>query len=136
MRVAHLDDRVIVDLCDDHWRAVEVTAGGWRVVDRPPVYFTRKPGMAALSAPERGGTIDDLRPRSSTSNRSTFRWLLAGYWPRSTARSRTRCLVLQGEQGTGKSSLLPGLFLLGVKRQRGKAGLFHNVTTPVEGSKA
>ena len=55
LRAAWTDDRVHLDLCDDAWRAVEVTAHGWCVVDGPPVRFRRASGMAAHPVPERGG---------------------------------------------------------------------------------
>src|SRR5690606_7834345 len=36
VRVAEHNDAIYVDLCDDAWRAVEITADGWRVVANPP----------------------------------------------------------------------------------------------------
>jgi len=36
IRVGEFNGRLYLDLCDDAWRAVEVDATGWRVVDRPP----------------------------------------------------------------------------------------------------
>ena len=51
-----------LDLADPAWRAVEVDARGWRVVENPPVRFRRPKGLLALPEPARGGTLDDLRP--------------------------------------------------------------------------
>ena len=39
IRVAGLDDRLYLDLGDATWRAVEIDATGWRVIDNPPVGF-------------------------------------------------------------------------------------------------
>jgi hypothetical protein len=50
LRSANLGDRVYVDLCDDHWRAI-VIDGDWRVIDDVPVHFRREPGMQPLPAP-------------------------------------------------------------------------------------
>jgi hypothetical protein len=54
-RVGQDGGRIYVDLCDRHWRAVEVDAGGWRVLDACPVRFRRARGMLPLPTPERGG---------------------------------------------------------------------------------
>ena len=54
--------KIYLDLCDDAWRAVEIDADGWGIVDEPPLRFRRTPGMLPLPVPVRGGSIDDLRP--------------------------------------------------------------------------
>ena len=38
-RVGSQNGKLFLDLCDDEWRAVEIAAKGWRVVERPPVEF-------------------------------------------------------------------------------------------------
>ena len=50
----------ILDLCDCEWRAVEIDAEGWRVVDRPPAKFCRTRGAQPLPEPE-----DGVQPRES-----------------------------------------------------------------------
>src|SRR5690606_32570828 len=62
VRVAEHNDAIYVDLCDDAWRAVEITADGWRVVANPPVRFYRTKGMLPLPVPVAGGSVDELRP--------------------------------------------------------------------------
>jgi hypothetical protein len=63
MRTGSLENgKIYIDLCDDAWRAVEIDADGWRIVDEPPLRFRRTPGMLPLPVPVRGGSIDDLRP--------------------------------------------------------------------------
>ncbi len=47
VRVGGLDGRLYLDLGDDTWRAVEIVATGWRVIDNPPVRFRRAGGMQA-----------------------------------------------------------------------------------------
>ena len=45
------------------WRAVEIDAAGWRVINNPPVRFRRTAGMKALPAPVPGGSLEgDFRP--------------------------------------------------------------------------
>ena len=62
LRVADLDGKIYLDLCDDDWQAVEIDSDGWRVIAEPPVRFRRTAGMLSLPAPVAGGTIDALKP--------------------------------------------------------------------------
>ena len=55
------DGHLWLDLCDDQWRAIQVTKEGWKLVTNPPVRFLRHPGMRALPVPE-SGQIDCLWP--------------------------------------------------------------------------
>src|SRR5262249_33495856 len=41
IRVGGLNDRLYLDLGDQSWRAVEIDATGWRIIDSPPVRFRR-----------------------------------------------------------------------------------------------
>ena len=36
IRVGGLDGRLYLDLGDEAWRAVEIDATGWRIIDNPP----------------------------------------------------------------------------------------------------
>jgi hypothetical protein len=49
-----------IDLCEEKWRAVHVTAAGWSIVDEPPVRFCRSQTMRPLPSPTLGGRIDPL----------------------------------------------------------------------------
>jgi len=62
IRVAEHVGRIYLDLADEHWRAVAISADGWRVIGCPPVRFRRSAGMLPLPVPERGGSIESLRP--------------------------------------------------------------------------
>jgi hypothetical protein len=112
VRVGGHDQRVYLDLGDASWRAVEIDADGWRLVDRPPVYFRRGAGMAALPEPVQGGSLDELRALINVHSDAAWRLLIAWlggalYW-----RGPYPPLVLGGEQGTAKSMtarLLMGL---------------------------
>ena len=48
---------IYLDLGDDSWRAVEISANGWDVVNNPPICFRRASGMLPLPEPARGGTL-------------------------------------------------------------------------------
>lgn len=104
VRVGGFDGRLYLDLGDEAWRAVEIDATGWRVIDNPPVRFRRAAGMQPLPMPVRGGSIETMRKflnvRSDTDFVLVVAWALAclrncGPYP---------VLVLSGEQGSAKST--------------------------------
>jgi hypothetical protein len=106
LRVGQHDGRIYIDLADDQWRVVEVTADGWQIVKAAPVRFRRTPGMVALPVPQRGGSVEDLAKFLNVQRREDFilivSWLLAtlrgvGPYP---------VLAVWGEQGSAKSTLV------------------------------
>ena len=104
LRVAKHGEVIYLDLGDAEWRAVEITAEGWRVVSDPPVKFIRSRGMRPLPVPQPGGSVGDLRRFVNVANDSDFRllvgWLVAAYRP----RSPYPVLILNGEPGAAKST--------------------------------
>lgn len=111
VRHATRGEAIYIDLGDPTWRAVEIDAGGWRIVADPPVRFRRSRGMLPLLDPERGGDLDVLRPLLNA-NDDTWT-LIAGWLVGCMAPSGPYpVLGLHGEQGAAKSSaarLLRGL---------------------------
>jgi hypothetical protein len=57
--------------------AVAIAPDGWRVLGCPPVRFQRSPGMLPLPTPERGGSIEILRPFLNLSNQNDFILIVA-----------------------------------------------------------
>ena len=93
-----------LDLCDPAWRAIEVDAKGWRIVDRPPVPFIRSRTMLKLPEPTRDGHIDDLLQLLNLAADDDF--ILAVAWVLAALRDEGPypVLVLTGEQGSAKST--------------------------------
>jgi hypothetical protein len=104
IRVGGLDGRLYLDLGDETWRAVEIDATGWRVIDDPPVRFRRSAGMRPLPVPEPGGCVDTLRPFLNV--RSDADFVLVVAWAIAVMRNRGPypVIVLSGEQGSAKST--------------------------------
>lgn len=103
VRVGGDRDVVYLDLGDATWRAVEITADGWRIVTDPPIRFIRARGARPLPTPTRGGTVDALRDvlgLDAESHRLIVGWLLGALRP----TGPYPVLVLAGEQGSGKST--------------------------------
>jgi hypothetical protein len=78
VRVAGLTDEIFVDLANDDWSCVRVTAGGWSIIDSPPVRFRRPSGMLPLPTPERGGKIEALCPFLNATDADFIRGFLQG----------------------------------------------------------
>jgi hypothetical protein len=105
MRVAEHAGKIYLDLADEHWRAVVIDAEGWRMLGCPPVRFRRSSGMMPLPMPERGGSVDILKPFLNLSNENDFvlivAWLLATLRP----SAPYPLLAISGEQGSAKTVL-------------------------------
>ena len=95
--------RLYLDLCDRAWRAVEIDAEGWRVVERPPARFRRTRGAQPLPEPERGGSLGELRPFFNVDHHG---WILIRAFLVAALRPGfpLPILVAKGEQGVGKST--------------------------------
>ena len=106
VRIAGHKDKIYLDLCDAEWRAVEIDTKGWRVVDVPPVRFTRARGMLALPTPVKGGTVHDLQQFININKAGDFRLLVAYIVAALRDRGPYPILALRGEEGTGKSTLV------------------------------
>jgi hypothetical protein len=103
LRVAERGGKLYLDLCDRSWRAVEIDSQGWRVVDQPGAKFRRTRGSQALPEPERGGSLEELRPFFSIDHHG---WTLIRAFLVAALRPGLPCpiLVVKGEQGAGKST--------------------------------
>jgi hypothetical protein len=103
LRVANHCGKLYLDLCDRSWRAVEIDAEGWRIVNRPPPRFHRTRGSRALPVPEHGGDLDELRRFLNVDQQG---WTLIKAFLVAALRPGVPCpiLVAKGEQGAGKTT--------------------------------
>lgn len=96
---------VYVDLADADWSAVEITANGWRVISQAPVKFLRTRGMRSLPVPIGGDLIEKLHGYINCEGDADFQlivaWLLGALRP----QGPFPILVINGEQGSSKSTL-------------------------------
>ena len=81
IRVGGLDGRLYLDLGDETWRAVEIDATGWRVIDNPPVRFRRASGMKPMPIPVGGGSVETLRSFLNVRPTPISCWWSPGRWP-------------------------------------------------------
>ena len=104
IRVGGLDGRLYLDLCDATWRAVEIDATGWRVIDNPPVRFRRAAGMQPLPMPLRGGSVEMLRLFLNVKTDAEFVLVVACVLACLRNRGPYPVIALSGEQGSAKST--------------------------------
>ena len=77
-RLVEHHSTIYLDLTNDRWEAVEITAAGWRVIAQPPVKLRRAKGMLPIPHPASGGTINELRRLINVANDAD--WTLLSAW--------------------------------------------------------
>ena len=104
VRVGGHEGNIYIDLCDDRWRAIEITPAGWRIVDSPPVRFIRPPGMRPLPVPVTGGSIDALKNFINVADEADMRLVVGCAVMSLNPKGPYPILVFNGEQGAAKST--------------------------------
>jgi len=61
VRVGEHDGSIYYDLCDDKWRAVEISEDGWKVVEDPPSIFMRWGHQEEQVEPSEDGDMELFR---------------------------------------------------------------------------
>lgn len=102
-RVGRTEAGYWLDLGDERWRAVLITAAGWRICQVPEPRFVRSRAMRPLPLPVSGGSVDALWPLVNLPKEDrdlVLAWVIECY------RSDTPYPVLEliGEQGSAKST--------------------------------
>jgi hypothetical protein len=104
VRIAESDGRIYLDLANDQYQVVEISVAGWRVVVDPPILFRRTKSTRPLPTPVAGGTVTTLRQFLNLGHDTNWHlclfWLLAAF----RARGPYPILILQGEQGSAKTT--------------------------------
>ena len=105
-RIARHQDAVYLDLCNERWEVVEITAAGRRTLPSSsvPVKFLRQNNAAPLPSPEDGGTVESLWPLLNVQSEEDFRLLVTWLIGTLNPDGPFPVLVLQGEQGSAKST--------------------------------
>lgn len=105
LRLAGRDDHIYLDLCNDRWEVVKITAEGWSVGAATAVKFRRTKGMLALPCPRRGGSIAELRRFTNVKTERDFVLIVAALVAALKPSGPYPILNFIGEQGSAKSSL-------------------------------
>jgi hypothetical protein len=105
-RVCRKDDAIFIDLCDNDHNIVKITADGWDVIRNEEIFFARTGRTRPLPIPERDGSFDGIRRIINTANEDNFVILVGFIVSIFNARGTMPILLVNGEQGTGKSSAM------------------------------
>lgn len=93
-----------LDLADDLGRVIEITFCGWEVLVDAPVKFRRPSSMRPLPVPQRGGSIEDLRPFVNIGSDNDWRLFIALLCAYIRPTGPFPILAIQGEQGSAKTT--------------------------------
>ena len=104
VRVAREAGRVFLDLADRERRVIEINAQGWSIVSDASVRFRRPSGMVALPTPERGGSIEELRPFLNLRDQNDFVLVIAYLIAALHPPGPYPVIAVSGVQGSAKSS--------------------------------
>lgn len=104
VRVATVDGKTYLDLANPSWEVVEIDEDGWRILSESPVYFRRPGGMKALPTPGVQGDMNQLRKFVNIDSESSWyllvTWMVQALYP----TGPYPILILQGEQGSAKTT--------------------------------
>jgi len=103
-RVAEHAGDICIDMCDAQWSVIQVRSDGWHKVAQSPVNFIRARGMQAIPEPQPGGSIEVLWDYINVSSEDARSLVIACLVAALRPTGPYPVLVLQGEQGTGKST--------------------------------
>ncbi|WP_238258255.1 hypothetical protein [Methylobacterium gnaphalii] len=108
LRVGQQGGNLYLDLGCDRWHAVEIAPGKTpRILESHNLPFVRPEGMLALPVPEFGSErgVEELRQFVNVSTETDFHLIVAWVLGAMRYASEYPLLILNGEQGTGKSTL-------------------------------
>lgn len=105
VRKAELDDKIFVDIGDPSWKAIEISKGGWQIIDNCPIKFRRPKSLMPLPIPAEGGNIEDLKSVVNADSEDAWikftAWLSQAFW----CKGPFVHLHVRGPQGSAKSAL-------------------------------
>jgi len=106
LRVSDDQQHIWLDLANDKWQVVEITANGWQVKEasQVPVRFVRTANTLPLPLPQTGGSLSALQ---SFINVDTGDFPLVCGWLCGALRPSNSCaaLIVTGAQGSAKTTM-------------------------------
>jgi hypothetical protein len=106
LRTAQEAGTIYHDLGGVDWRVVRITQNGWAVVPALgcPIRFRRSANTLPLAAATNGGELDDLRFFVNAGTDENFQMIVAWLTFAIAGQGPYPVLVIQGEQGSAKST--------------------------------
>jgi hypothetical protein len=106
LRVAEHDGKFYLDLCNETWQVVEISADGWQVINVSPVPFKRPKGLLPLPEPNKSNKENFQALKKYINLKTEDDFILLVAWLVGALRKEGDhvILVLQGPEGTGKTT--------------------------------
>lgn len=102
IRIGRANEAVYIDLGNTTGKVVEITKDGYRMTYDCPVKFFRPVGFRELPEPTSGGKLKDLQELLNVDD-NNFTIIIAFLLNCLRPDGPYMCLILKGEQGSGKS---------------------------------
>ena len=103
-RIAHIDNKLYVDLANKDNQVIEIDENGWTLATQHSVFFIRSQYMQAMPVPtKQDDTLDQLWKLVNLKHQDRvliFAWMLSCF-----CQLPHPILMLHGQQGSGKSTL-------------------------------
>jgi hypothetical protein len=104
-RIVQCDQTIFIDLGNENWEAIRITADGWEITTQPAVMFRRSAGMRPLPYPDKKGGFKKLKTLINLPNKAAFRlavsWLVGALNP----TGPFPILIILGPHGSAKSTM-------------------------------
>jgi len=107
LRVGGDGDVIYLDLANEAWESVKITAEGWSIVADAPVRFRRARGMLPLPTPIPGGKLTDVLEFLNVGRDPDIETFMLGHLLQSLRpHGPFQVLELSGEHGSAKTSAI------------------------------
>lgn len=104
LRIAQINDKIYIDLCNRQWQVIEVSTSGYKILNKSPVMFWRSQGMQPLPKPKPNDNVELMKKYLNIKDTDFYlivAWVLAALQAGAGAYP---ILILHGEQGTAKTT--------------------------------
>ncbi len=128
VRTARFQDSIVIDLTDQNWRWIEITASSWSIrSDKSPVKFLRSANVKPMFTPDPSGSFNCLSEVFRLNNQDDYLLLAAWMMFVLLPNGPYVILILEGVAGSSKSTLTKQIRQLVDPRKPVLQGLPHNV---------
>ena len=124
VRTARHEVRVFIDLTDERWNSIEITASGWYFFQgKPQVKFLRSNSAQPMPIPDPSGSFDCLPQLFRLKNQDDYILLASFLMFALVEGGPYPILTVEGPAGSSKSTLIKQLRKLVDPRKSGLQGL-------------
>ncbi len=109
LRIGRWNGSLYIDMADDLWRVIEITAGGWKIISGDALFFRRSDSSGRLCEPEEGYTVNELRSLVNFESEDDFVLFVGAIVAALRDDGPFPVTFIHGEEGSGKT-YVSGIF--------------------------